>query len=209
MDAVVSWILENWPVLGVIVVVAVIVWLISQYVAKLEASRRKMDSLPCESHKASIDKLAVMNTTVDAINDQVTEISKWIMRSDGSMIDPLTRKCSPRVMTSLGKQLFELSGAAKVLDENSEFLISELEKKNPKTPYDVEDAAIGVLLGNLSHGMFDPVKNYVYYQPETIDLKDENGKDCQIRISLNAIVRLMGIRLRDLYLSRHKEIISE
>lgn len=46
-------------------------------------------------------------------------------------------------------------------------------------------------------------------QPETIDLKDENGKDCQIRISLNAIVRLMGIRLRDLYLSRHKEIISE
>lgn len=120
MDAVVSWILENWPVLGVIVVVAVIVWLISQYVAKLEASRRKMDSLPCESHKASIDKLAVMNTTVDAINDQVTEISKWIMRSDGSMIDPLTRKCSPRVMTSLGKQLFELSGAAKVLDENSE-----------------------------------------------------------------------------------------
>lgn len=66
-----SWILENWPVLGVIVVVAVIVWLISQYVAKLEASRRKMDSLPCESHKASIDKLAVMNTTVDAINDQV------------------------------------------------------------------------------------------------------------------------------------------
>lgn len=46
-------------------------------------------------------------------------------------------------------------------------------------------------------------------QPETIDLKDENGKDCQISISLNAIIRLMGIWLRDLYLSRHKEIISE
>lgn len=43
-----------------------------------------------------------------------------VVFTDGSMIDPLTRKCSPRVMTSLGKQLFELSGAAKVLDENSE-----------------------------------------------------------------------------------------
>lgn len=207
MDAIFSWILENWPVLGVIVVIAVIVWFISQYVAKLEASRRKIDSLPCESHKTSIDNLTVMHATVDTINDQVTEISKWIMRSDGSMIDPLTRKCSPRIMTALGKQLFELSGAAKVLDDNSGFLISELEKKEPKTPYDVEDTALSVLLGNLSHAMFDPVKNYVYYPPETIVLKDENGKDCRIKISLNAVVRLMGIKLRDMYLAKHKEII--
>lgn len=207
MDAIVSWILEHWPVLGVIVIVAVIVWFISQYVAKIEESRKKIHHLPCDSHRISIDNLANMHKTVDTINEQVTEISKWIMRFDVSMIDPLTRKCSPRVMTSVGKQLFELSGAQQIIQNNAVYLISEIEKKKPTTPYDVEDMALNVLLGNLSLPMFDPIKNYIYYQPESIVLKNENGEDCPIRLSLNAIIRLMGIRLRDLYLVKHPEVI--
>ena len=81
MDAIVSWILEHWPMLGVIVIVAVIVWFISQYVAKVENSRKKIETLPCESHKSAIDSLTTMNTTVDSINEQVTEISKQMQSS--------------------------------------------------------------------------------------------------------------------------------
>lgn len=209
MDAIISWILEHWPVLGAIVVVGVIVWFISQYVAKIEYSRKKIEALPCEAHKSSIESLVTMNTTVDSINEQITEISKWIMHIDDRMIDQLTRKCSPRVMTAVGKQLFELSGANQVMKDNAIFLISEVEKKKPSTPYDVEDMALNVLLGNLSLPMFDPIKNYIYYQPESIVLKNENGEDCQIRLSLNAIIRLMGIKLRDLYLVKHPEVIPE
>lgn len=38
-------------------------------------------------------------------------------------------------------------------------------------------------------------------QPETIDLKDENGKDCQIRISLNAIVDCITLNVPSMSLS--------
>ncbi len=209
MDAIVSWILEHWPMLGVIVIVAVIVWFISQYVAKVENSRKKIETLPCESHKSAIYSLTTMNTTVDSINEQVTEISKWIMRFDGSMIDPLTRKCSPRIMTFVGQELFRQSGAEQAVSDNASYLISEIEKKSPATPYDVENTALNVLLGNMTHSMYEPIKNYIYYQPEIITLKNEKGEDCQIHLSLNAIIRLMGIKLRDLYLAKHPEIIPE
>jgi len=209
MDTILSWILEHWPLLGIIVIVAVIVWFISQYVAKVENTRKKVETLPCLSHKSSIDSLTAMNTTVKSINEQVTEISKWIMRFDSSMIDPLTRKCSPRIMTAVGKELFRQSGAEQVINNNADFLVSEIEKRMPTTPYDVENMALNILLENLSNPMYDPIKNYIYYQPEVISLKNENGEDCQIRLSLNAIIRLMGISLRDLYLAKHPEVIPK
>lgn len=209
MDTILSWILEHWPLLGIIVIVAVIVWFISQYVAKVENTRKKVETLPCLSHKSSIDSLTAMNTTVKSINEQVTEISKWIMRFDSSMIDPLTRKCSPRIMTAVGKELFRQSGAEQVINDNADFLVSEIEKRMPTTPYDVENMALNILLENLSNPMYDPIKNYIYYQPEVISLKNENGEDCQIRLSLNAIIRLMGISLRDLYLAKHPEVIPK
>lgn len=209
MDTILSWILEHWPLLGIIVIVAVVVWFISQYVAKVENTRKKVETLPCLSHKSSIDSLTAMNTTVKSINEQVTEISKWIMRFDNSMIDPLTRKCSPRIMTAVGKELFRQSGAEQVINDNADFLVSEIEKRMPTTPYDVENMALNILLENLSNPMYDPIKNYIYYQPEVISLKNENGEDCQIRLSLNAIIRLMGISLRDLYLAKHPEVIPK
>lgn len=209
MDAIITWILENWPVLGIIVIVSIIAWFVSRYFKKLEDSRRKVESLPCHEHKDSIDGLNSMRLTVDSINDQVTEISKWIMRIDDSMINPLAKKCSPRMMTKMGLTLFQVSGAEKTLQENSAFLINEIEEQAPATPYDVEDAALNTLLKNISHPMFNNIKNYIYYQPEFIILKDENNEEHEVRVSLNAIVRLMSIRLRDLYLVKHPEVIPE
>lgn len=209
MDAIITLVVENWPLLGIVIIVSIIVWFLSRYLKKLEDSHKKVESLPCSGHKASINELNGMRMTVDSINDQVTEISKWIMRTDDSMINPLARKCSPRVMTKMGKTLFKISGAEKVLAENSAQLIDEMEKLAPQTPYDTEDAALNVLLKNISHPMFNEIKNYIYYQSEFIVLKDENEEEREVKISLGPIVRLMSIKLRDLYLERHPEVIPE
>ena len=195
--------------LGIVVIVSIIVWFLSRYFKKLEESRKKVEALPCHEHKTSIGELAGMRMTVDSINDQVTEISKWIMRIDDSMIDPLARKCSPRVMTQMGKTLFRISGAEKALTENFSLLIDEIEGQSPQTPYDVEDVALNTLLKNISHPMFNDIKNYIYYQPEFIVLQDENGENREVRISLGSIVRLMSIQLRDMYLEKHPEVIPE
>lgn len=62
-----------------------------------------------------------MKSTLDSINEQVTEISRWIMHFDDKMIDTLSQKCSPRVMTALGRNLFDISGAQSAINENIDF----------------------------------------------------------------------------------------
>lgn len=205
-----TWIIGNTKLFGIIlaiiVLVAVTAWRAALYYAKLEATRKKVNELPCTEHKNTINNLHIAIGTVDSINEQVTAISKWIMHIDDKMIDQLSQKCSPRVMTQLGKNLFNASKAKDAIDNNIDFLIAELEKKEPQTAYDVEDLALSVLLENLSHPMFNEIKQYIYYQPEEITLKDENDEEKSVKISLMAIVRLMGLDLRDRYLALHPEI---
>lgn len=150
-----------------------------------------------------------MKATVDTINEQVSEISQWVMKKDSKMITPLARKHSPLQMVKAGRDLFEISGARKAIDENTDFLLSEMEKKKPETPYDVEDTAATVLFTNLSNKLFNGIKNYIYYAPAEITLKDENNNDVVVTLSLYAIVQLMAIELRDRYLAAHPEIPQE
>lgn len=206
MDAVFSWLLDKAPVIGIIVAVAVAAWLVSRYFKKLEDSRKKVDALPCDAHKNDIDRLSRMEAKVDSIVEQVSDISKWIMHLDEGMIDSLARKCSPMSMTKIGRDLFNDSGAKKTMDENADFLLSELEIRNPQTPFDVEDEALSVLLANMSHPMFNEIKSYLYYKPGRITFTDENGESKDVRVSMFGIVRLMGLDLRDRYLARHPEI---
>lgn len=235
MEAVLTWLLEHVPELGIFVAVSIAVFFLTRYFSRLDAGHKevvrkvedlpcnghkdpvhdlqdvksKVDNLPCDIHKDSIKELEGMKTTVNSINDQVTEISKWIMRLDGGMIDSLARKCSPRKLTKMGRELFDISGGCDVLNNNNAFFISEMEAKQPKTAFDVENVALDVLFSNIGNPIFNGIKNYIYYQPEIIKLRDDNDTEQDVKISLNIIVRLMSIELRDRYLSIHPEIESQ
>ncbi len=170
---------------------------------------KNTNMLPCAANKAAIEELRLMKTTVDTINEQVSEISQWVMKKDSKMITPLARKHSPLQMVKAGRDLFEISGARKAIDENIGFLLSEMEKRKPETPYDVEDTAATVLFTNLGNKLFNGIKNYIYYAPSEITLKDENNEDVVVSLSLYAIVQLMAIELRDRYLAAHPEVPQE
>lgn len=209
-NAILKWLSENYPTLAIIVVliiltVVVTLW-IAKYINKIENSEKTLKNLPCDSHQKSIEAHSSMKLTLDSINDQVTEISKWIMRYDDKMIDILSQKCSPRIMTALGRNLFDISGAKNAIDTNLAFLIGEVEKKSPQTPYDVESSAVDVLLGNMAHPLYNDVKNFVYYQPEEVELTDADGSKKKVKISLMTIIKLMSLELRDKYLASHPDI---
>lgn len=206
MGPIIACILSNWPTIGIVVLAVFITWKVSSWVFRTNAKLNEIENLPCNEHKNSISNLSVMRGTVDSINEQVTEISKWVMRFDNTMIDPLSQKCSPRVMTAIGKNLFHMSGADKVLKDNAEKLIQQLESLNPQTAYDVESRSVDVLLSNLAEPMFNDLKSFIYYQPDVLAIKNEKGEDKNIPISLMSLVHLMGIELRDMYLSKHTEI---
>lgn len=207
-----DWLLKNYPLIGLVLIVAALVWVIARafFNAKhqLKEISETVKDLPCASHTESIREHSSMKPTLDSINEQVTEISKWIMHLDGNMIDVLSQKCSPRIMTALGRNLFEKSGARKTIDDNIDFLIHEIASRNPTTPYDVENVALDVLLGNLAHPMFNEVKNYLYYQPEEVELEGDNGEHRKVRISLGAIIKLMSLEVRDRYLTAHPEVLT-
>lgn len=180
-------------------------------IGEVEKLGEKINKLPCDKHHEDISKSNAnfdnMNQIVLSTNEMVSEISKWVMKMDNGMIDTLAKKASPLKMTPIGEVLFEKSLSKKAIDENIDFLIKELEGIAPKTAFDVEDQAYSVLFKNIGHDLFNEVKNFIYYSPETIELIDpSDGEKEQIKISLQTLIRLMGIYLRDKYLERHTEI---
>lgn len=208
MDAIISFLIENCPWVAAIIVTAVVTWIMAKYYHKIEDTRRKVAELPCEKHNSDIiesnTRYSEINKTVISTNDMVSEISKWIMKFDNGMIDSLARKASPLKMTPLGRTLFEKSLSKKTIDENIDFLIRELEKISPKTAFDVEEESYSVLFKNIGHEMFNEVKNFIYYSPETIELVNpSNNEKENVKISLQTLIKLMGIYLRDIYLNKY------
>ena len=197
MAPVITYLLNNAPWIAVIVLAIIGSWKMSKYHAKLEETRNKVENLPCDKHK-------------DDIRDsgqRYNELQR-IVSSTNDMIDKLAKKASPLKMTPLGEVLFEESSAKKTIDNNIDFLIKELEDINPQTAYDVEEEALSYLLRNMGSEIFADIKQFLYYSPDTIQLKDPaSGEDKAVRLSMQSIIKLMSIYLRDLYLKKHPDIV--
>ena len=212
MAPILTYLLNNAPWFAVILIAIFVTWKISKYHLKLEDTKNKVDELPCESHRDMLrefsEKYDRLYDTVESTNGMVVEVNKWIMRFDNDMIDKLARKASPLKMTPLGNALFNASNAKETIDNNKDFLIKEMEKDNPVTAYDVEECALNALFRNIGHEMFNDIKHFIYYSPEKMELCDpETGKCEEVKVSIQSLVRLMSIYLRDLYLQKHKEVV--
>lgn len=55
--------------------------------------------------------------------------------------------------------------------------------------------------------MFTDIKQFIYYSPDTIELLDPaSNTNKAVKLSMQSIVKLMSIYLRDIYLSKHSDI---
>ena len=165
MESVINFIISKFPEIATLLVVAILVWRISVVYHKakqrLEAVESGIKSLPCEKHEERIEGHAAMKATLDSINEQVLQISKWILRIDNSAdtVGALVQKYSPRRMTPFGISLFKLSGADIVVADNEAFFLEEVQRLNPATPYDVEQASLDVVFSNLGNAMFNSINS--------------------------------------------------
>ncbi len=140
-------------------------------------------------------------------NEMLVAISAWIMKKDNTMIKELAKKYSPRTLTTVGKELYETSGAKEVLEGNMDFFIAELAKEKPLTAYDVEEKSLSVLGFNLSLELFNPIKHYLYNAPEELEFTDDETKEIKsITININGVLLVMSLNLRDEYLRRNPQI---
>ncbi len=135
----------------------------------------------------------------------ITIIKKWIMKQDNAMIDELAQKHSPLTITKLGEKVIEITGAGKIIPEMEHFLISEMEKRTIKTPFDAETEAYFALLRNENHDAFIPLKQFIYNEPEKLKV-EVNGETFEVKLDFDSIVRVTSLKLRDIYLAKHPEI---
>ena len=209
-ESITTYLLENAPWLAALLVAVVatafVVWKVCRWYSRQEEINRKVETLPCAERGKEIDSLHSFEKSFADMSERFDEVCKWLMKFDGSTIDTIAPKHSPRRMNSIGLEIFEETGARKALEDNMPALLSEMEKKSPETAYDVEDRAFEVLLSNLQEPMFIPIKNYLYSCPSRVRKTGEDGKEVEVDLTMGLLIRLMSIRLRDAYLERHPEL---
>ena len=228
MGTIINFISEHYPVIALIFallgVAVVATFKAAMYHVSIQKTRQKVDELPCDAHSSAIGniekvfaekigslpcdvhnhKIVNQDKTIVGHGEVINDISVWIMKKDKSMIPLFMSKHSPYYLNPTGIALLEASGGKKCIDENIDFFISRLEDVNPTTPYDVEEKAMGVIIGSKGLPLFNPIKNYIYFQPDIVELAGE-----KVEISIFATASVMGIYLRDIYLAKHPEVLIE
>ncbi len=97
---------------------------------------------------------------------------------------------SPIQVTQIGKDYLEKIGFIKTFNEHSEDFFRYIESEQPKTDYDIENAAIRSIYLLFDKDYFNPIKDYLYNNPK------EDKKE---------LTNVAGIYVRDMYLSRKGE----
>lgn len=173
----------------------------------LSEMNEALKRIPCQDHESSIKRhdrdIQELKSITKSNNAMLTELCKWVMKNDASMIDTLAKKFSPLKMTKAGEELYKASHAETALNSMKDLLMSEIEKAAPRTEYDTDEEALNALLHNVGHKEFDQIKRFIYYSPSEFTTTDGQ----KVRFDLYAIIRLMAITLRDMYLKAHPEII--
>ena len=182
MESVLSYLSSHYPLIGVLIIGIVIGGIIYNYHGLFQSVRKKVFE-----HSAKIDSISV-----------------WIMKKDKTMIEILAGVHSPVRLKQPGIALLEISGGKKCIDENINFFISKLKKLKPKTPYDVQQQSNDLIMSNTNLPLFNPIKNFLYFNPDTIEVSGE-----KVETSMFAVVYIMSIYLRDIYLEKNPEILPQ
>jgi len=132
---------------------------------------------------------------LNPIKNAIVEIQTIFRQNDISICHSLTEtRSSPLKPTEYGLNLIDASGLGKIMKDNQEKLLKELDellKKNPPiTAYDVQERARELMISYINKPLMAEVKLYAFKEG----------------ISVESILRPAGLILRDKYLDEHSKI---
>ena len=200
--------MENWgEFIGIIAAVLGGIWALLQLAFKVGAVYNRLASLenahkelPCEERRTSMEEhktdIREMKKMLENNNEILNELAKWAMQRDKGMIEKLAKKASPLKMTKAGEELYKASHSDEALAKMKNMLMDKISGYKPRTKYDIEEAALDVLIKNMNNEHMDVVKNFVYESPDTFTTS--SGEE--VSFNLFALIKLMSIDLRDSYI---------
>ena len=225
MDAIISFIVERWPFLAVILVVVAITilickWYFSRFVSveknseeatarikELEEARKYHEESwrRHDEHMKELDEhLKELKKTNAKLFEFIIEIRTFLATKFPEFGTMVAAKNSPRKLTEEGIRLFNDIGGKAFLEINGAKLMAKIESEEPKTPFDVELSALGSLYAHLNDDMFNDLKRWVYYSSPRKMIID--GKEQNREITMCDVCFVLSIPLRDMYLEVHPEI---
>lgn len=206
---------ENIPTAITLIVISVvalvfIVW----WAAKMWY---KMKNFPCTEHESSIcshnSRIDTMTASLSRIEGRIDTLLLLIpqaasLKSQTLLSDDkptLAQKNSPKVLNANGLKVASAFDCDAFLETNQEWLIDEVSKFNPKTALDVETCSLAALRVASSDSRFNELKDKIYHSPMIkLSLSDTEYKD--VEITLEDVLFVISLPLRDVYLKMHPEI---
>jgi hypothetical protein len=202
MDEILKYIGEHWPLLLLIIAVAWITWRIAIHYSDW---KHRMKHVEGECKKVSEDVMPTLRnveTSTKNIAKTINALLVYLKGKDVAFDPSLFQSHSPMTLTDLGKEILNVSGGKKFVDDNLDLLIGEIKKSEIKSPLDVENIAPIVINVNSALDSFTPVKNFIYNKPVY------KSGDLSTPLDLGKIAQIIGIYLRDQFLDKFPDILK-
>ena len=74
MEAVLSFLSNHYPTIGIVIAIAFIVYKATMYHVSIQNIKKKVAELPCDKHTKKLDELPVISKKVDDMRKILTEI---------------------------------------------------------------------------------------------------------------------------------------
>lgn len=151
------------------------------------------------------DRLIKIDSSLFGIFQSINALTVYLKGKDASMDISLFKAQSPIQLTDLGTKILYEIGGHKVIDDNLDIFISDMEKQDFKSGLDVQNYSSALILNSFSNEIFTPVKDYIFKNP-VYKYNPGEGKEAQIPLDLGTVNQVIGIYLRDKYFEKHPEL---
>jgi len=206
MNAVISFILNNYPTIGMMIIVALVVFWATKYHLSIQNTKKKVDLLPCDSNGKKLDilelqigrlpcdshtaKLDRHSTKLDIIDFKIDTISASLEHL-ASKKDAYSKRKSPLSLSNLGVELASSNNFKEIINKNWNKINASIKALGTNNPYDLQKYSIDTALADVI------VKPPTFFTEEDIDkfkiLAYKSDAD------LLSVTRVLGIMIRDRY----------
>ncbi len=217
-DAFGNWFINHFPLLFWMTITAIatgfVMWQIFKFrnrfnvvESKVNPLEKSVSSLAYLSERIELkidgNFLPKLDKTIDKLDATTQSLNKLIFYLDGKF-DGMDSKIfvvnSPIQLSDTGYKILEITGGKEFVDKNLDYLIGNLEKQKYKTALDVETNSGLTIYGMSDLDSFTKIKNYIFNNPIY------KTSEYEIGLSLNLVIQIMGIYLRDKYLDLHPKL---
>ena len=185
-------------VIGAVATILGGVWLIFSKVFKMGQTAERIDNIEKTAEEL---KNSIGNFPCSIHHDDITKIKTILVEKYPKSYSVFSMKSSPRKLNEIGEKLFAAINGEQFLNTHKDSLFGYISANSPLVALDVEQLANAACLSLVSTPAFNSLKNYVYNEP-TWKLPNGDPYD----ITINDVCFVLGLRLRDMYLSEHPDI---